>query len=246
MNVRERLYDAYISSGQAGGTVLNQLQEGKELFSNNGPYITQLIERHIPNDRNARIVDLGCGHGAYLYFLKQKGYQNLVGIDTSAEQVALAHRLDIQEVQCGDINEFLEQDSEAVDVVLLMDILEHLPLEIIMDLLDKVFSKLSKGGRLIIHVPNAEGLFGMRVRYGDLTHEQSFTPTSMQQLLKTTGFSTIGYSEDKPVVHGMTSLIRRVIWDTMTAPHRLLLMAETGETHFVLTQNMLVVAQKGD
>lgn len=238
------MYSAYVSSGQAGSTVLGQLDQEKALFSNNGPYILQLINRHIPADRSVRIVDLGCGHGTYIHFLKQKGYHNLVGIDVSAEQVELAHRLNMPEVQCGDIKEFLEHDSQGVDVVLLIDILEHLPLETVLELLDCIYLKLNKGGRLLIHVPNAEGVFGMRMRYGDLTHERSFTPSSMRQLLKTIGFSTVLYSEDKPIVHGMKSLVRRVVWDVLTAPHRLLLMAETGETQFVLTQNMLVVAQK--
>lgn len=244
MEVKERLYKAYVSSGQAGSVVLGQMEQEKALFSNNQPYILQLINRYIPTDRGVRIVDLGCGHGTYIHFLKQKGYHNLIGIDASAEQVELAHRLNMPEVQCGDIKDFLEHDSQSVDVVLLMDILEHLPLEAILGLLDSVYLKLRKGGKLIIHVPNAEGLFGMRMRYGDLTHEQAFTPTSMRQLLKTIGFSTVLYSEDKPIVHGMKSLVRRLVWDVLTVPHRLLLMAETGETEFVLTQNMLVVAQK--
>ena len=245
MNFKDRLYEVYVSSEQAGGATLNELQNGKQLFSGNGPYIAQLIKRHIPADRNIRIWDLGCGHGAHLYFLKQLGYQNLVGIDTSAEQVKLAHQLGVEQVQCGEIEEFLSRDGQAADVVLLIDILEHLPLSLAFDLLDKIFSKLSQGGRLIIHVPNAEGLYGMRVRYGDLTHELAFTPTSIRQLLRTIGFSTVTYTEDKPVVHGIVSFIRRVLWGILTAPHRLLLMAETGHKRFILSQNMLVVAQKG-
>ncbi|OUJ75356.1 class I SAM-dependent methyltransferase [Hymenobacter crusticola] len=245
MNFKDRLYEVYVSSEQGGGAVMNQLKDGKKLFDGNGPYITQLIKEYIPSDRNLRIIDLGCGHGAHLYFLKQQGYHNLIGVDTSAEQVELAHQLGVEEVQRGNIDEFLSRDQEAADVVLLIDILEHLPLEGTFELLDSIFSKLNKGGRLIIHVPNAEGLYGMRIRYGDLTHEQAFTPTSIRQLLKTIGFSKVTYSEDKPVVHGILSFVRRVLWGVLTAPHRLLLMAETGHKRFILSQNMLVVAQKG-
>jgi len=245
MSFKNRLYEVYVSSEQGGGTVVNQLKDGKKLFSGNGPYITQLIKQYIPHDRNLRIVDLGCGHGAHLYFLKQRGYHNLVGVDTSAEQVELAHQLGVDEVQCADIETFLARDQESADVILLIDILEHLPLETAFDLLDRIFSKLNDGGRLIIHVPNAEGLYGMRIRYGDLTHEQAFTPTSIRQLLKTIGFNKVTYSEDKPIVHGVVSFIRRVLWGILTAPHRLLLMAETGHKKFILSQNMLVVAQKG-
>ncbi len=105
------------------------------------------------------------------------------------EQVELAHRLGVPEVKHGDLNSCLEHaDSASVDVVLLMDVLEHLTRQELFDTLDEVYRILRPGGRCIAHVPNAEGLFGMRIRYGDLTHEMAFTPESAQQLFTTIGF----------------------------------------------------------
>ncbi len=45
-------------------------------------------------------------------------------------------------------------------------------------------------------------------------------------------------------MHNLKSLVRRIIWDVFTLVPRLLLTAETGETRFVLSQNMLIVADK--
>jgi SAM-dependent methyltransferase len=234
-NYKNRLYNTYVSSGQA---------VSGDLLRDKAPYMKRLIRRHMPPHLNSRIVDLGCGYGKYLYYFKKYGYHNLLGIDTSAEQVKLAHQLGITEVQQGDIQSFLASDTGQADVILLMDVIEHLPLQTVFDLLDSVYAKLNPGGKVIIHVPNAEGLFGMRIRYGDLTHELAFSPTSVRQLGRSVGFSRLKCEEDKPLVHGFTSLIRRIIWDCFTAPIRLLMMAETGKTHFVLSQNMLVVAEK--
>jgi hypothetical protein len=71
---------------------------------------------------------------------------------------------------------------------------------------------LAPNGRLIIHVPNGEGLFSGRILYGDLTHEQAFTCGSLQQLAGATSFRVVAVKEDAVVVHGPISLIRSLIW----------------------------------
>jgi hypothetical protein len=50
------------------------------------------------------------------------------------------------------------------DAIFLMDILGLLEKHEVVDLLGLARNVLSDHGRLIVHVPNAEGLFGMRIR----------------------------------------------------------------------------------
>ena len=88
------------------------------------------------------------------------------------------------------------------------------------------------------------GCLACRIRYGDLTHENCFTPQSIQQALVSSGFVRVVCYEDKPVVHGLKSFMRFCIWELLTIPSRLLLIAETGRRRHILSQNMLVVAQK--
>ncbi|TWU47529.1 dTDP-3-amino-3,6-dideoxy-alpha-D-glucopyranose N,N-dimethyltransferase [Rubripirellula tenax] len=239
-NWKQRLYGSYVSSKQAGANI----QSDASPFRQVAPYIRQLIRNHVPRDKSLRIVDLACGHGSHLYFLKQAGYSNIAGIDISSEQVQLAHQLGIDEVVEGDLLQFLANEKQDADVVLLIDIIEHLERQDVFELMDAVMERLNPGGRVIIHVPNAEGLYGMRIRYGDFTHELAFTPRSIKQVLTTLGFRNVECFEDQPIAHGLASSIRRVIWKIGTLPHRLLLTAETGSRHFILSQNMLVVAEK--
>jgi 2-polyprenyl-3-methyl-5-hydroxy-6-metoxy-1,4-benzoquinol methylase len=238
---KDRLYAAYIASGQ--GT--HSQPEPISHFLPRKPYIQMVIRQHIPSNRNIRILDLGCGHGAFLYFLQQAGYQDIHGVDVSAEQVALAHQFGINIVEQQDICSYLTAiDDEKVDVVLLMDVLEHLTRQELFDILDEVFRVMQPGGKCIAHVPNASGLFGMNTRYGDLTHEIAFTPQSAQQAFVTVGFQYVQCFEDKPVIHGMISAIRWLLWNLGAYPSRLLMAAETGGTSFILSQNMLLVAIK--
>lgn len=46
----------------------------------------------LPQNKNAKILDLGCGMGFCLYWLKRKGYENIIGIDLSAEMVEVAKK----------------------------------------------------------------------------------------------------------------------------------------------------------
>jgi len=241
MDWKSRLYDSYVSNKQAG--IANDSE--KSLNSSRSFYIRSLITRHIPINRDSRIVDLGCGYGLFLYELRQAGYQKIGGVDHSGEQVKVAHSLGIRDVEQGDIKEYLIRlPDRSVDVVLIMDVLEHLTREELFVILDEVLRVLDAGGICMAHVPNAEGLFGMRIRYGDLTHEQAYTSKSIRQAFLTVGFSTPRCVEDKPVVHGLMSLTRRALWEIGTIYPRVLLAAETGEFRTILSQNMLVIAQK--
>jgi len=236
---RQRLYDSYVSTGQAGKTI-----EQKN-FKN--PYFEKLVRQHLPNKSDLLIADLACGHGRLLYSLKRHGFSNIHGVDISQEQIDIAHKLGISEAKCQDINLFLEENKEkSFDVIFLMDILEHLESQEVLDLLDKVNDSLGSNGMVVIHVPNAAGIFGMRIRYGDFTHQHAFTPKSIQQILRACHFNQVECFEDKPTIHGMKSLVRFILWQVLTLPFRILLTAETGATKHIISQNMLVVSKKID
>lgn len=103
---KTRLYDAYVSSGQAGQQS-ESINKPEELFRPRAAYLGHLIARYLPQDRESRIVDLGCGHGTFLYFLSRAGYTRIAGIDTSQQQIELAHRLGISQAELGDGRNFL-------------------------------------------------------------------------------------------------------------------------------------------
>ena len=235
---KDRLYQSYISNGQVAGSIYTK-------FSiQNYPYNARLIKNHVPANRNIVIADLGCGHGSLLLCLQTFGYKNLHGVDISTEQISLGHRLGLKELVCADLNVFLDKTDQLFDVIFIMDVLDHLEKPDVLELLDKVYSKLSKNGKVIIHLPNGSGLFGMHIRYGDMTHEGCFTSTSIRQALLACKFSDVTSLEDSPIVHGTISFIRWVIWKLFTLFPRMILAAETGVIRHILTQNFLTIAYK--
>ncbi len=147
--------------------------------------LIQIIKHYVPKNNTLSIVDIGCGPGAFIYFLNRAGYKNVVGIDGSAEQVAAAQQLGIDGVRHQHLDDYIAKaDPCSADVLLIIDVLEHLTREELFSALDGLFRILRPGGTCIIHVPTAGGIFGMNVRYGDFTHEKAFTSRSAGQVLK--------------------------------------------------------------
>jgi SAM-dependent methyltransferase len=239
---RERIYARYASKRHE--QLVPATVAGLE---SRGPHVRTMIRRHFPEDRDALVLDLGCGHGTIVEFARRAGYRRVRGVDRSAEQVREARRLGIQGVEEGDLFEtVMRESSDSIDAVICFDVIEHLTRDELLDLVDDVFRILKPGGRLIIHSPNGESPFFGRIRYGDLTHELAFTRDSIGQLLFACGFAKVSCYEDAPIVHGIRSAARWVVWRLVRSLLRLWLAAETGRLgeQSIFSQNFLVVADK--
>src|SRR6185503_12315942 len=72
------------------------------------PYAKYIISNFLPKDKEAKIIDLGCGIGGFIKSISQAGYSNIEGIDISEESVSTAHSFGILQVKHGDIFKYLE------------------------------------------------------------------------------------------------------------------------------------------
>ena len=211
------------------------------------PYLRKVIRNHFPADLSARIVDLGCGHGALIYLAGKAGYCNIRGVDGSPEQVATAKILGIEGVEQGNVLEVIKKEKDAtLDCLLAFDLIEHFNCNELIELVDEVYRVLRPGGSWIIHTPNAESPFGSRMRYWDITHEIAFTRTSLSQLLLSSGFHRVDCYEDQPVPHGIKSTVRSILWQIIRSFLRFYLAVETGDIgrKAVFSQNILAIALK--
>ncbi|MGH7949811.1 MAG: class I SAM-dependent DNA methyltransferase [Candidatus Binataceae bacterium] len=239
---RRRIYASYASSyyGEVAPTTLAGLAP-------RAPYLRKLINDHFPRERGVSVLDLGCGCGALIHVARELGYHNVRGVEGSQQQVAAAKQLGIAGVEHGELLERLRGCPDASEeVVIAFDVIEHFDRDELFAFADQVYRVLRTGGRFIIHTPNAESPFFGRIRYGDLTHEIAFTRNSLHQLLCAARFEPPKFFEDRPVVHGMLSAGRAVLWRVARAAMRLRIAIETGsfERDAVLSQNLLAVAVK--
>jgi cyclopropane fatty-acyl-phospholipid synthase-like methyltransferase len=239
---RERLYKSYVDARES--PIAPESIQG---LNTRASALRRIIRRFFPENHNAVILDLGCGHGALVHFAHEAGFHHTSGVDRSPQQVEAARRLGISGVQEGDLVEALKSRADSShDLIVAFDVIEHLTKDELVVLTDEVRRVLRVGGKWIIHAPNAESPMFGRIRYGDFTHEQAFTRGSISQFLLSSGFGDVVCEEDAPHPHGVMSLGRWLLWKAIRGVLRAYLAVETGssERRGIFTQNLVAIATK--
>ena len=193
------------------------------------PCLEYYLRHWLPVEKDARIIDLGCGEGRILYLLKQMGYTNVVGVDISESQLQIARQINNKVVK-ADILEYLKNTADKYDLILSLDVIEHLQKSEALEFLELCQVQLNDHGRLILQTPNASSPFFGDVRYGDFTHELGFTPRLLSQLVCRAGFDSVDARETGPVPKGYSfkSRIRSIIWWLIRKIYCFLETIETG------------------
>jgi 2-polyprenyl-3-methyl-5-hydroxy-6-metoxy-1,4-benzoquinol methylase len=151
----------------------------------------------LPANKDARIMDVGCGYGYALLAVRTLGYANISGLELSEQQAEKARLNGLTIDVTGDTAQTLRERPGAYDCVLLLDVLEHVPVAEQIDFLRACASSLKPDGRLILTVPNASAVLSPRWRYNDYTHHSSFTEHSLYFVLKNAGFAFVEVEADR-------------------------------------------------
>lgn len=236
---RADLYNKYLSTFKEHITNLDD----KSIYIANKAYSIQYLPILKPYSKNAHILELGCGRGIFLDFLRQNGYKNIFGIDISEEQIEIAKskNLDIEDIN---IEDYLDKNVEKYDLIFAIDLIEHFSKEELIPLFDGIYKNLNNGGTFIFHTPNGLGPNANKIIYGDLTHLTIFTPNTATQLLKLVGFNEISYLETEPYARNINGTIRFILWKLIKFGINMIRFIETAATEKILTQNFIGVARK--
>lgn len=192
-----------------------------EYYSNIRKDVVGFIER----DPAQKILEIGCGAGSTLKYLKENGYASFVaGVEKAGECFS----------EPGDvIDEMIEADVEHLelpfdkkfDVILLLDVLEHLYEPYL--LIKRLCGLLSPTGYIVVSIPNIRN-YGVlkklilrdRWDYGDSgildrTHIRFFTKRSFLASLEREGIDAevVGYRPNYENYGGLwrsTPLVRKL------------------------------------
>jgi 2-polyprenyl-3-methyl-5-hydroxy-6-metoxy-1,4-benzoquinol methylase len=240
---REKIYEYYVSA-----RLRKSFPEEIVHLKTREPYFLKLISCHLPKNKNINILEIGCGHGAFLHYLNKAEYYNCVGIDISKEQVESAKKMGIKGVFQVDILTYLKKcEDNSIDVLVALDVFEHFSKAELDELIELIYPKIRKNGMIICHGPNANSPFGMTIRYGDFTHSLAFTEDSIAQIFLSNGFTSVKSYEDKPIPHGFKSAIRWFLWTYVVRNiYRFLTAIETGESRkdMIFSRNFITIIRK--
>ena len=149
-----------------------------------------------------RLLDVGCGFGAFVAGMRERGW-DAEGLDPSPAVVSAAASKG-RPVRLGTL-EGLRTEPGAYDAITMFYVLEHLPDP--MGALRKAWSLLAAGGTLLIRVPDTTpivrllaplGLGG--ALYDPPFHLYDFSPAVLREMLRRTGFVDVRTFPGKPTV----------------------------------------------
>lgn len=211
---RDLIYETYITNVM-GDEHLKKNDEKYQLR-----YFEKNYLKYMPQNRNARILELGTGMGQFYQFCRKNGYFNYEGLDLSIEEIkyvketidkdAVIHQVDILEY-------LREAESESYDAIVYNDVIEHMYKGEICELLLSVKKVLRPDGVFLIKTPNMANPFVSTAgRYIAFDHEIGFTEISLREILRATGYSNIKIIGTNiyvvfPVVNQIAWLLSKVV-----------------------------------
>lgn len=178
-----------------------------------------LLKDCLPKDKNAKILDVGCGRGYLLLALKNMGYHNVYGIDISKGQIDGCKRLDVPAEYVTSSEKYLCSHTNEYDCIITFDVLEHIETDKTINFVRCIYNSLKGDGIFITKVPNANNVISSRWRYIDWTHQVSFTEHSLDFVLSSGGFENNIIIEEKFEKYEKASL-KSLVWQIIVKLYR--------------------------
>ncbi|MGE4168416.1 MAG: class I SAM-dependent methyltransferase [Candidatus Babeliales bacterium] len=153
-----------------------------EWFKN---YYQKIYKNYFVNiNKKSKILELGCNKGFLLKTFEEQGYSNLYGVDLSKDDLDSAKLIiPTAKLYQQDVFEFLKNNKNSFDIIILKALIEHIKKEKILEFLELINNSLTPGGMVLIDVQNSAWLWGLHDRYVDFTHEVGFTQESLRQVM---------------------------------------------------------------
>jgi SAM-dependent methyltransferase len=144
------------------------------------PYVEDFRE-HGP------VLDIGCGRGELLGLLRDAGI-DAHGIDADADMVAYARGEGLVVEQADLLAYLAEVDAGSLGGIFMGQVVEHLPVQTLVESLRLAVAALRPGGVLIAETINPLSPIALRNYFADLTHAQPLVPETLELLARQAGF----------------------------------------------------------
>jgi 2-polyprenyl-3-methyl-5-hydroxy-6-metoxy-1,4-benzoquinol methylase len=133
-----------------------------DLTERNLYWLRTLLQFRLPP---GKVMELGCSHGSFVALMQHAGF-NAMGVEMSPWVVEFAQKTFGVPILLGPIED-LDVPSGSLDVIVLMDVLEHLPNPV--RTMESCLQLLKPEGILLVQTPE----FQEKARYEDLVEEKA-------------------------------------------------------------------------
>jgi SAM-dependent methyltransferase len=168
------------------------------------------------------VLDIGSGRGEWLEALKEEGVQSR-GVDHNRVFVAQCRERGLDVAEADALAYLRSLPDQSLDAVTSFHLVEHLPFETLVKLLDESVRTLRRGGLLILETPNPENVVvGSYSFYADPTHRNPIPSPTLQFLLEARGLSRVEVMKlrprDEARIEGDAEIVKRFNEHFCSAP----------------------------
>jgi O-antigen chain-terminating methyltransferase len=136
-------------------------------------------------------LDIGCGRGEFMLALKRNQFSAL-GIDLNPAMADTARAKGLEVVLADALSHLVSLDPGSLAVVSAFHLVEHLPFDQTLHLIEAAYRVLTPGGLLILETPNPENLVvGGCTFWYDPTHIRPLPPAMLRFYVESAGFSPV-------------------------------------------------------
>jgi SAM-dependent methyltransferase len=176
-------------------------------FERSAQWYACRLRKHLPIDRRVACLDIPCGSGNFLYFLRRYGYVDVVGYDNDARQIDRASALGLPAVR-RDALEILAEEGRTYSLISSLDFVEHLSRDEALRFVGLCRERLVPGGVLVLRTPAADGPFGAHDAWNDLTHRWVMTSGVLKVILEMSGFERVTVLDERPQPYNLVNALR--------------------------------------
>lgn len=164
--------------------------------------VRRRLQVYIPFLKEAEItggvLDIGCGRGEWLQLVKSEGIE-AQGVDRNRVFIEQCRAAGLNVVENDALIYLRSLPGESLNAVTIFHLVEHLPLETLINVVDEIVRTLKRDGLLIIETPNPENLIvGSHTFYVDPTHRNPIPSQTLQFLLEARGLRTLDVLKLRP------------------------------------------------
>ncbi len=176
----------------------NRFRGSRDLIKDRLRVYLRTLQHHGIGTRDMPLFDVGCGRGEWLELLVESGFEAR-GVDLNRYMVARCLEYNLPVVEGDAVACLREMAPNSLGGVSGFHIIEHLPFEGLMNLLDETIRVLKPGGVAVFETPNPANLMvGAERFYFDPTHRNPLPSPLMRFLMEQRGLSAVEIWELHP------------------------------------------------
>jgi len=195
---------------------------------------------HLAGDSS--VMEIGFGNGSFAGWVRSKT-PHYVGTESNRELIARAKVAGIEaHLATFDLERLAA--GRVFDLITIFDVLEHLDINEILQLLKSARGCLSPTGRLIFRVPSGDSPFSGPLMYGDITHKTKLGSKAIHQIANLTGMEVVSVRDAAFPVLGagtVTTIRRLAVVSVRKMIGGLIKAAFFGNEQAVISPNLVAV-----